>query len=61
MDKKDDNDSEWAVGDGGSGGNHKINFWANDQQRNCLLANAHPQGRQEYDSKDDGAGDDAQL
>ncbi len=31
--------------------NNGIVFWAN----------AHPQGRRQYDGKDDGAGDDAQL
>ncbi len=41
MNKKDDDNSEWAVDEGGGSSNHKINFWANVQQRDCLLSQ-HP-------------------
>ncbi len=31
MDDEDKNNVEWAVGDGGAGGNDAIIFWANIQ------------------------------
>jgi hypothetical protein len=41
MANKEDNNVEWAVGDGGGGGDHKTDFWANVQQHNHHLSQ-HP-------------------
>ncbi len=38
MDEEDNNNLEWAVCNGGGGGDHEIDFWANVQQHNCLLS-----------------------
>ncbi len=38
MDNEDNNNAEWAVGDGGAGGDDAINFWANVQQQDCHLS-----------------------
>ncbi len=38
IDKEDNNELEWAVDDSGDSSNHKINFSANVQQRDCLLS-----------------------
>jgi hypothetical protein len=38
MDNVEDDNAEWAVGDNGGDGNHKINVWVNVQQHNYLLS-----------------------
>jgi hypothetical protein len=44
MEDKEDDNSEWAVGDEGGGGDHEINLWVNVQQRNCLLSQCSSTG-----------------
>jgi hypothetical protein len=38
IDNEEDNNAEWAVGDGGAGGDDAINFWANIQQQDGHLS-----------------------
>jgi hypothetical protein len=38
MDDLEGNNAEWAMGDGGTGGDDMINFWAIIQQQDCHLS-----------------------
>ncbi len=47
MDDEEDNDVEWAVGDGGSGATVRLAFWANVHQHNHLLSQCPSAGETE--------------